>query len=129
MSGGGRSTSVGDPVGQLVVRMLERQETDPVAAGVTQMLSATSKAVDALRLADAARVKASLPPPAPTVEPGVPGCVVHALYGLHEPVRARGRCRWCGDWAHSHEFADPPESAIRALEEERIRRELDAAAA
>jgi hypothetical protein len=93
------------------------------------MLTSTWSALGELREADAARAKASPPPPAPAGEPAVKGCVVHARYGLHQPARARGRCRWCGDWASSHDFADPPESAIRALEDERIRRELDSAAA
>lgn len=54
---------------------------------------------------------------APASEPGAAGCVVHARYEIYEPARARGRCRWCNDWAREHDFEDPSESEIRAREE------------
>ena len=127
MGPGGRGSGMGDPVGDLVARTLDRRQgdrrapSDPLAAGVGRMFTATWDALVELRKADGARAKASRPPAAIVHQLGEAGCVVHALYGLHAQARARGRCRWCGDWARDHDFADPPESAIRALEDLRVR--------
>lgn len=127
MGAGGGSSSAADPVGELVVaRLLDPAAAiDPLSAGVAAMVTATWEAVLTLRQADEARAKASRPPPAANSGPAeVAACVVHARYGLQADARSRGRCRWCADWALAHDFADPPESAIRALEDTRIRRHL-----
>lgn len=124
LSGGGGRSSASDPVGDLVARIVDRKGdavSDPLAAAVALMVAATWEAVTALRQADAARADAARPPPGPPGNAGVASCVVHARFGLQAPARARGRCRWCGTWAAEHDFADPPESAIRALEDLRIR--------
>jgi hypothetical protein len=128
MGPGGRASWVSDPVGDLVARMMDLSADfkappppDPLTAAVGRMFAATSKALAELRKADGARAKALAPPAVTVHQLGAPGCVVHALYGLYAPARARGRCRWCGDWARAHDFADPPASAIRALEDQRVR--------
>lgn len=126
MGPGGRSSWVSDPVGDLVARMIDRKAEgkappDPLADGVDRMFAATWEALVELRKADGARAKAAARAPATVHQLGTPGCVVHALYGLYAPARARGRCRWCGDWARGHDFADPPASAIRLLEDQRVR--------
>ena len=127
MGGGGGHSSTADPVGDLVARIVDRNgdtgDADPLASAVSLMVATTWEAVTILRQADAARAAAARPPPGPPGDAGVACCVVHARYGLHAPVRARGRCRWCGDWAAQHDFADPPESAIRALEDHRRTRQ------
>jgi hypothetical protein len=112
-----------DPVGELAVDLAVGRVHDPTARTVDEMVSQTVEALRLLRGADGARARC-LPPEEPPPGPAAPaGCVVHARYGLVAPVRAAGRCRWCGDYRKSHGFADPPESAVRALEDGRVARE------
>lgn len=121
-----------DPVGELAIARVRRGEGDPVRQAVTDMVSLAQLALVALRRADGARSRA-LPPLEAPEEPKVAGCVVHLRYGLFAPQRARERCRWCNDWTKAHELlgiagVDPPESAVRAVEDARIAREQRKAA-
>lgn len=110
---------VADRVGELVVLQDRR---DPLRDSAAAMNDRLLDALRSLRAADGARARA-FPPPPPDVDPAADSCVVHARYGIFAVVLARGRCRFCYDWAREHDFADPSEEDIRALEERRIRRQ------
>jgi hypothetical protein len=126
LSGGARTSDVSDPTGTLAAARADGGATDPVNRSVEDMLRFTRAAVDALRRADAARAGAF--PPAEQRDEVAARCVVHAAYGLDEPARSGERCRWCNDWRKAHGFTDPPERAIRTLEDQRVERDLRSAA-
>jgi len=126
LSGGGRSSDVSDPTYRLAADLVDGGgPKDPVNRAVEEMLRLTRVALAALRAADGARAGAF--PPVERSELSA-SCVVHAAYGLDQPARSGERCRWCNDWRKTHDFTDPPESAIRTLEDQRIEREMRSAA-
>lgn len=107
---------VPDRVGELAVA---EERRDPLRESAEAMNDHVLAAIRLLRAADGARARAF--PPAPADVDDDEGCVVHARYRIWAPVRARGRCRFCNDYARDHDFADPSEEVIRALEDRRIR--------
>lgn len=109
----------GDPVGELMANDPRSDAPQELAAVMCELVMVGR---DILRRADNAWGRA-VPPATLDEEPaGGPWCVVHARYKLWEPVRARGRCRWCKDFAGDHDFRDPSEDEIRDLERHRMNR-------